>query len=182
MRIATFAGLDVSAKPSAFGTYFVLATCLAIFGASRLRLRAPAAVGFGIAGVLLHVGSVFVHHLGHALAARLVGYPMSGMRFFGPLASSLYPEHEPELSAAMHVCRAAGGPLLSVLFSYVTFLSRAILASRGPRRALWCYLALDNLVVLGLGSLAPLPFTDGGTFQHYWPALRRGIRVSSRFA
>jgi hypothetical protein len=77
VRIGTFAGLEVSAKPSVFGTYFVLAAGLAIFSASRLKLRAPAAVGFGIAGVLLHVGSVFVHHLGHALAALLVGYPNS---------------------------------------------------------------------------------------------------------
>jgi Zn-dependent protease len=104
-----------------------------------------------------------VHNLGHAWAARRVGYPMSGILFWGLLASSLYPPDEPLLPGRVHIRRALGGPLISLLASLASAVFVLALIGSG----VWWYLALfyclDNFIVFTLGALLPMPFTDGGT-------------------
>jgi hypothetical protein len=172
VRLGRILGLDVSAQPSSLVTYAALAGLLTAFGTSRLKLRLPAAVAFAGAGVTLHLLSLLVHHFGHALAARSAGYPMTGVRLFGPIASSVYPD-EPPLPVGTHLRRALGGPVSSFLFSCLILLIRPLARSSRVGQVLWWYLFFDNVFDFALGSLLPLEFTDGGT-------IRRNCRVSGR--
>jgi hypothetical protein len=177
MKLARLFGLDVSVQPSAGLTYGVLGIGLLVYAAVRLRLRPPAALSFAGGVLVLHILFVMVHHLGHAAAAWSVGYPMIGVRLYGPLASSVYPEGEPPLLARLHLRRAMGGPVASVLLALLIALLGPIYSRHRVGRVIWRILLLDNLVDLGLGSLLPLDFADGGTIRRYWPERRRSVPV-----
>ena len=168
MKLGSVLGLEVSARPSAFLVYGALGGLVAAYGALRLNLRWPASLT--LAGVCagLHVLSVLVHHLGHATAAAAVGYPMRGIRFFGPIASSVYPTEEPPLPAHVHIRRALGGPTSTFLFTLLIALARAVVPDRGVAHFVWRCVLFDNLFGLGLGSLLPLEFTDGSTLARHW--------------
>ena len=83
--------------------------------------RSDVVIG-AVMAVVLHWASEFVHQLGHAWAARRVGYPMTGIRFWGVLSTSLYPSDELPLPAALHIRRALGGPMASLLLSVAAAL------------------------------------------------------------
>ena len=155
-------GLKISARLSAA----VTAIGLALFAVVIFWSFAPLASGLlgGLAVVILHWFSELFHHLGHAWAARRSGFPMQGVRFWGPLAVSLYPRDEPELPAQVHIQRALGGPLASLLLSILA-AGAAWWASRYGGVLWWVALVffLDNFLVLTLGAFLPLGFTDGST-------------------
>jgi hypothetical protein len=89
---------------------------------------------------------------------------MLGVRFWGGLATSVYPTDEPPLPARVHLTRAAGGPITSLLAGTIVAIVRSRTGPRGGIASdLSQLLVFDNLLVLALGSLLPLGFTDGGT-------------------
>jgi hypothetical protein len=146
---------------------WIAATALSIW---LLQLRFLQATLTGLLICLLHWVAVFTHHLGHALAARGVGAPMVGVRLWGWLGESLYPPDEPALPASAHIRRALGGPLVSVLFG--SLVATLALAFRSEGSVLWitaAFLAVDSLLVFGLGPLIPLGFTDGSTLLKWLP-------------
>ncbi len=166
MTLGRIFGLAVSATPSAFAAHAVLWFALALVVHQRLK------PGFGktiwISGVAigLHILTILVHHFGHALAAHSVGHPMIGIRLWGLLGTSVYPEDEAALPDFSHLRRAVGGPVLSLIF--VAVIAR--LHVTGPSaRFLKAWLLVDNALGFVLGALLPLNFTDGGTIRRYWP-------------
>jgi hypothetical protein len=112
-----------------------------------------AALMGGLIAALLHVCSEVFHQLGHAVAARATGYPMTGIRLWWMLGSSLYPA--PSASA-----------LLTVVALVLWLLLRAVTPE-------WSWVGLvffvDNLVFYTLGSFLPLGFTDGSTLLRWLP-------------
>lgn len=144
------------------------------WGATRLLKihRREALVG-GLLATLLHIFSTIGHHMGHARAATVTGFPMQGIRFWGVLATSVYPEDEPTLPATIHIQRAVGGPLASATLSLFAGLLVVITRPLGYfLQVLASFFFLDNLLAFTLGALMPLGFTDGGTIL-YW-LLQRG--------
>lgn len=124
--------------------------------------------GLGLAGI--HFTSAGVHQLSHALAARSTGYPMNAVRFgrWLILATSIYPDDEPDLDPGLHIRRAIGGPIGSLVFSALCLA--AALALRAGSTGLAAAVALagvDSLFIFTLGSLVPLGFTDMSTILHY---------------
>jgi hypothetical protein len=96
---------------------------------------------------------------------------MTGIRLgkWALLGTSLYPADEQALPAAVHIRRALGGPIGSLLVSLVAAV--AALALRTGGGVLWwvgVFLFLDNLVLLTLGAFLPLGFTDGSTLLRWW--------------
>ena len=132
-----------------------------------LALPLPEALLLALAATLLHWISLLFHHLGHIIAARLTGYPISGLIIgtFGLLARDLYPTGEPELAPGIHIRRALGGPLASALLSLFFFL----LLPLWPGNWHWLGLVilLENLFVFTLQVFIPLSFNDGGTLLKY---------------
>jgi hypothetical protein len=175
------AGIPVTATRSAIITWVALGIALALVDADVVGRSLVAAVLGGIVGVVLHALSLLGHDLGHAVAAQQVGYPMERIRYWGPLSSTLYPEDEPSLPAAIHLRRALGGPIASLLLSVVALAIALAVRSLGAT-ATWLgiFLVFDNFAVLTLGALTPLGFNDGSTILYWWG--RRGEANAARNA
>ena len=169
-------GLRVTARPQAFVGTLVLWVLSAVVARFVLRLPAGEALLGGLLAAVLHWLSAIAHNLGHAVAARSTGYPMSGLRlgFLGVLASSVYPRDEPELPPALHIQRALGGPLASLAIGLVAgALALALHPSGGLAWWLALFVCVENIVVFGLQVFVPLGFNDASTVLHWWRQRQR---------
>lgn len=140
MALVAFGGLAV-----------VLMIVWLVFGAPLVE-----AVAGGLIAALLHYVMGFLHHIGHAIAARRTGYPMTGIHYWGPLATSVYPKDEPPLPGSTHIQRALGGPIFSALVS--VGLAVLVLLTRPPDNLIdWLiiFALIDNFLVFTLGVLVP---------------------------
>ncbi len=79
-QLGTLAGLQVTARRSVIFGVLGLWALLGGLAYALLDLPVATALSAGLAAAALHVGSEVVHQLGHAWAARRVGYPMVGMQ------------------------------------------------------------------------------------------------------
>ena len=169
--LGRLAGLKLSAVPLALVGSLLLLALLSGIAIGFLELPVGQALSGSLLAVILHWVSTLVHHLGHAWAARRTGYPMIGIRFgtLGVLATSRYPPDEQTLPAKIHIQRALGGPVGSLLFSLVAlviaFGFRAVNDTLGWVGA---FFFMDNLIVFTLGVFVPLGFTDGSTLLEWW--------------
>jgi hypothetical protein len=178
--------MRISAAPSTAGGALLLLTVFSWLGRRVFRLPPGVALIGGALATALHFVSELWHQSGHVRAAAATGHPMSGVRLWGVLGTSLYPPDEPQLPPEIHARRALGGPRASAWFAALGGL--AVLLTRPRRRSgqddgdprpsvafmISTLFALENLLVFSLGALLPLPFmeTDGGTLRRY----RRGHR------
>jgi hypothetical protein len=166
--LGRLASLELSARPSAFIGALLLWALFA--GLGWLLFATPgAALLFGLVCTALHWLSELIHHLGHARAARRIGYPMTGVRLWFIFGQSLYPAEEPPLPGRVHIHRALGGPLASILFG--AFAAVLALLVRPAGNFVWWVLVvalLDNWLILGFGAFLPLGFTDGSTLLAWW--------------
>ena len=168
--LAHFFDLDHIALGSAFVGFTLLWILLAAGAWKFLAQPLLTAVFLGFGGAVLHFAGEVFHQLGHARAARRAGAPMTGVRYWWVLGSSLYPENEAEQPPAVHIRRALGGPVASLWLAAI--LAGLLLAFRPgtPAFYLTAFACLENLLVFGLGSFLPLGFTDGSTLIKYWKA------------
>ncbi|MHB8507059.1 MAG: hypothetical protein ACYDGR_00210 [Candidatus Dormibacteria bacterium] len=157
-------GLDVSFSRGAVPGSLVLWVLYALVGRLAFDKRAGSAVRGGLVLVALHWLAEYLHNLGHAAAARSVGYPMTGVRMGDHLlfGTSLYPDDEPELPPDTHIKRALGGPFGSL--GVAAAGSAASLVSAGTEVG-WVptVFALENLLVFTLGNVVPVGFNDAST-------------------
>ena len=168
-KLGRLAGLSMSARPSAIAGTILLWAILSAIGFWLLDLPFGVALAAGLAAVALHWASEFLHNLGHAWAARRAGYPMIGIQLWGVLSASIYPPGEPALPGRIHIRRALGGPLGSLLVTLAT--GALALALRPLGGAIWwvaLFFFLDNLLVFTLGAMLPLGFNDGSTLLRWW--------------
>ena len=144
---------------------------LSIAGATLFGLSTGQAIGGGFVAMLLYWVADIIHNLSHATAARQTGYPMRGIHF-GFLAIfgiAVYPDDEPNLPAAVHIRRAIGGPIGSMITALIFgAIALALRSGGGLAWLLTAFFAWTNLLVFTIGALTPLGFTDGSTILHYW--------------
>ncbi|MBX7251031.1 MAG: hypothetical protein K1X50_03540, partial [Candidatus Promineofilum sp.] len=81
----------ISAAPSAGVGALLLAAAFGFVGRRLFRLSPAEAVAGGVLAAALHFLSELWHQKGHARAATRTGYPMTGVRLWGVLGTSLYP-------------------------------------------------------------------------------------------
>jgi hypothetical protein len=174
LKFGSLGGLKIMAKPSAFAGFALVWLLFSLIGRKWFKLGAGEAAAGGFFAALVHMLSELWHHAGHATAAKQTGYPMSGVCFVGPLATSLYPPDEPPLPPETHMRRALGGPIASALLALVTGLLALALQRVGGLPLMVAALAfLDNLLVFTLGAFLPLGFTDGDTLRRYLKQMQR---------
>jgi hypothetical protein len=171
--LGKIAGLKLSARQSVIPAFLILWLILAAIAIWLIRLPILGAIIGGLIAAALHFLSEFCHQLGHGIAARMTGYPMSGVLFWGPLSTSLYPPKERKLPASIHIQRALGGPTASFLLALVGGVLVLVFSSLGGT-FFWVsiFFFLDNLLVFTLGSFLPLGFSDGSTLL-YWSKQRK---------
>jgi hypothetical protein len=167
--LGRIASLRLTAAPSAIVGSILLWMLLSASAALGLGVPAVSAVVGGLVAVLLHWASDIVHQLGHARAARATSHPMIGIRLWWLLSASVYPSDEGSLPAAVHIQRALGGPVASLL---LTVIAAMIALALRPLDGVYWWVALffflDNLLVFTLGAFVPLAFTDGSTLLYWW--------------
>ena len=166
IKLGRVAGLQLSALPSAIISAIGLWTLLAFLAAVIGSLPIGTAIVGSLFATLLHFTSETLHQLGHAYAAKRTGYPMLGIRFWFVLGTSVYPLDEPTLPGRIHIQRALGGPIASVLLGAIATVLAAVI--QHWLGLLLFFFAVDSLVVMGLGAFLPLGFTDGSTILTWW--------------
>ncbi len=173
------AGLEITVDRTAYRAYgimglipvVVLGGYAALFRRRDVHGRTLIAlpvVGVGVAGY--HALAQLVHQLGHALAARATGYPMTGMRYEHGFTYSTYPPDEPRLPATVHLLRSfggVGGATLMLVIGVVLWL-RGRMTAHWVRRGLVTFVLLDSLLLF----LASAVVSDGLLFvvQRGWTA------------
>ncbi len=170
IRFGRLGNLEISAAPSAILGSLLLWLALSGIAIGLLHFTVSEAIITALIAVALHWLSKTIHQLGHARAARQIGYPMVGIRYWGVLSTSIYPSDEPPLPAEPHIHRASGGPLMSsnvVIVSAIVLLLLRLSHATGAVWWLAIFFLLDNLLVFTLGALLPIGFTDGSTLL-YW--------------
>jgi hypothetical protein len=156
-------GLQIDLLPVTFLATLLLWIGLSAAASYGIGIPLGESILIGLIATLLHWISVLLHHLGHFIASRRTGYPMSGLEIgmFGILARDVYPADEPELLPAIHICRALGGPIVSGLLTVLFFLLLPLWSVN------WYWLGLftllENLFLFTLQVFIPLSFNDGGT-------------------
>jgi hypothetical protein len=146
-----------------------------LLAGSLLDFATGDALIFAVGAVIVHWSGEYLHNIGHALAARRAGYPMQGIRFWGALATSVYPADEGPVPPAAHIQRAMGGPLFSAGVTVVFLVATLLLAEGGGVFAAIALFGLvDNLAVftvgacMPVGSFLPIPFeSDGDTILRW---------------
>lgn len=159
MRIA---GVAVKVERTAYPAFFVLG-CIpvavrlgyaALFHRSDLQRRSFITMALlGVCVAASHALGQFVHQLGHLLAARSTGYPMTGMRYEYGFTYSEYPPNEPSLPDSIHIRRSFGGvagTTLVLTFATLLWLRRGM-ATTWFTRWLLTFVLLDS-VLLFIGS------------------------------
>jgi hypothetical protein len=117
---------------------------------------------------IYHVVAQFVHQLGHALAARLTGYPMTGMRYEWGFSYSEYPSDEPLLPDSIHIQRSLGGVvgITLMLVIVVVLWLQVDMTANWLSRWLLNFILFDSLLLF----IASAVISDGLLFirQRGW--------------
>lgn len=178
IELGTYFNLRLTMTPLALLSHGVVALLAAWGGMAVLPLSIGPALLAGILIADMFFVCELAHQLGHAVAARRTGYPMTGIHWYSFFAASRYPKDEPELPPLWHIRRALGGFWVNMLigavlmpFAYYFWQSGGVLA--------WVLAvsAVYNFFIIGLGALLPIDipgvFTiDGGTIWHYWQKMK----------
>jgi hypothetical protein len=169
IKLGQVAGLELIATPSAIAASILLWVILSGVAIVLLKLPPGEALVGGLVALALHWGSEFVHHLGHAWAARRTGYPMTGVRLRGLIGTSLYPPDEPPLPGDIHIRRALGGPAANLLLTLLAaVVALALRPTGGTPWWVGVFFFVENLFIFTLGAFLPLGFTDGSTLLEWW--------------
>ncbi|NKQ36761.1 MAG: hypothetical protein HF973_14255 [Chloroflexi bacterium] len=104
-------GVEIYAVQSAILGSLILWVVFAGLGLWLLPLAPAVVLAGSLVAVFLHWFSEVWHQLGHALAVRQVGYPMTKVRLHWLLGVSIYPKDEVDLPADIHLFRALDGPM-----------------------------------------------------------------------
>ncbi len=176
IRVGRALGLDLSFVPSAVVGYLVLWVAFGLVGILVFHRSLLAAVTGGALLSALHALSELLHNVGHATAARRTGHPMTGLRYWGIFGTSVYPADEGRLPAGVHLRRAVGGPIGSLVTAVAAGLLTLGVYLVSSRLA-WIPLIffLDNLLVFVLGNFVPVGFNDASTVIR-WMGQRRAAQ------
>jgi len=165
-------GLHITADRTALPCTLLLWMGLSLAAGLLFRLSLVDALIAGFAATLVHWFSALWHDAGHIIAARMTGHPMQGLRLWTVFAINQYPADEGDLPAKVHVRRALGGPLASLI---LTFIFAALLFVVLQATALWWLVLfgfLLNALVMTSQIIVPLGFNDGATLRMWLPQMK----------
>lgn len=172
-QLLTFFGVPITyVRPAIYGSA-VLVIALTAAAVIFTELTPLDALIAGFSAMLLFWFSDIVHQYGHVLAGRRVGYPAIRIRLIHVMSATIYPQNEPRLSPDIHIQRALGGPIASLMMAILFgVLALMFWNVGGMLRFLLGYLFLLNMGLSFGALLAPIRNKyiefDGGTILHYW--------------
>lgn len=155
-------GLQISFVPLVFIGIIGIWLSLSLLGYYALDIPLGTSIILGFVATLLHYLLELIHSLGHAIAAKWIGYPMTEIRFgmYSFYAQTIYPKDEPELESSTHIIRALGGPIANFILAFILFAM--IPLWRGNWYWVGMFVFLDNLIYV-VQVFIPLGFNDAST-------------------
>lgn len=183
INLGRFLNVEITMAMSSFVTMAIVFVVATLAASTLLSQEIGAAIIFGVGVVFIHWWGDFLHQVGHILAASRLKYPAYRLHFWGPLSTTMYPKDEPELLPTMHVKRALGGPIASIIVSFVYGLILYVVGE-GYEPINWLALfgVVESILVFTLGALTPMnPFmpdsmkdfkTDGDIVLDWFQARR----------
>ncbi len=176
--LATVFNVRITFTPLCVVSYLILIPPITWLGMTLRNLNLIEGLIASFFIIALMFVTETIHQLGHAWAAKSVGYPMIGIRHFSWFSASIYPKDEPELPPLTHIKRALGGFWINLLIglalaplAFYLWTLNGVAAFTVAAASVW------NFFVLGLGALLPIDFNgftvDGGTILRYWKEMRK---------
>ena len=175
IRLFSFYGLTVTLIPAFFAGSAILLVLFSLIGTLALGLPVTQSVIGAVLATTLMWMSELIHQFGHAVAARAVGHPMVGISLgrFLFLGGSVYPTDEGDLSPTVHLRRATGGPVASLIVSAILIpIALGLQLSGGMRFAVAGFLFGLNLLVYMMEGLLVVGFNDG---EVLWKCVGWGV-------
>jgi Zn-dependent protease len=181
-KVATIRGIPVNVDSS-----WLWIAVLAVWSLwSRFQVypgvNSNAALGFAVLGAALFFGSVFLHELAHAVAARLNGIEVHGITlvFFGGFTSA----RSDEKGAGPALLIAAVGPGTSLAIGLLLAAAHSMVGSTEPLSEALRSVAAINLFMAAFNVLPGLPLDGGRMLQAaVWGISKKrdlGTRVAAR--
>jgi len=171
IRLGKVGGMEIALAPGFYVATVALLGVFLVVGVGFFHRSVPNALAGSFLLVLLHWLAETWHNYGHFVAARNTGFPMVGVRLGTAMlvfGTSVYPDEEQPLSAAVHIRRALGGPIGNAFLGAVGVVAiLAMAASRSHFTWVAIVFTLENWVVFVVGNCLPLGFNDGSTLL-YW--------------
>jgi hypothetical protein len=172
-----FGSIPVSVTRSAVIGTVVLVVILTIAALSLTHLTPLNSFIAAIIGTALHWFGCLVHQYGHFVTAKRTGYPATSARLWTILGTVLYPPNEPVLPPGIHIQRALGGPIASLILAVISgvIITVWLWSISEFSRFVSTFVLIDYIGLFAVGSLfPPLTFsfltTDGGTI---WQQVRQ---------
>jgi len=162
IQLGKFFGLRISFVPILFIGVIGMWLFLSLLGYYAFDFSFTEAILLGFVAMFLHYLLEVIHCLGHAVAAKWTGYPMTEIRFgmYSFYAQTIYPKDEPELPSSTHITRALGGPIANFVLAFILFATLPLW--HGNWYWVGMFLFLDNLIYV-VQVFIPLGFNDGST-------------------
>jgi hypothetical protein len=162
IQLGKLFGLQISFVPLVFIGVVGIWLGLSLFGYYALDIPFGESVILGFVAMLLHYVLELIHSLGHAIAARWTGYPMTEIRFgmYSFYAQTIYPVDEPQLPSSTHITRALGGPITNLILSFILLATLSLW--QGNWYWVGMFVFLDNLIYI-VQVFIPLGFNDAST-------------------
>ncbi len=179
VHLLTLFNIRITITPLCVVTYLILIPPFTWLGMTLRNLTLLEGLVASAFIVILMFVTENIHQLGHAWAAKSVGYPMIGIRHFSWFSGSIYPKDEPPLPPQTHIKRALGGFWINILIGLALApLAFYLWTLNGVAAFTVVAVSVWNFFVLGLGALLPIDFSgftvDGGTIVRYWREMRKG--------
>jgi Zn-dependent protease len=164
-KIATIGGIPVNVDASWLWIAVVAVyTLWARFEGTFGGLSSTGALAYAILAAALFFGSVLLHELAHAVAARSAGIRVQGITlvFFGGFTAARADEKGPVPALVI----AAVGPATSLVLGGVFWVvSRMTAEAEGPLSGVFGYVGWVNLFMAAFNVLPGLPLDGGRVLQ-----------------
>ncbi len=182
-RIGRIAGIPVNVDSSwVWIAVLAVYSLWSLLGARYSQLQTIAAFALAVLAAALFFGSVFLHELAHAVAARLNRIEVSGITlvFFGGYTSTRSDERGP---GAAFVIAAVGPATSLALGGLFVIVARLVAAANEPLAAAIGYVGAVNVLMAIFNVIPGFPL-DGGRMLEavIWRITRdheRGTRIAA---
>ena len=153
-------GTPVKVHPGILANLAALWGSLSWWAGRRQPARSwPVRLGIGFLQTLALLSADMGHAMTHIVSARMADAPMDEIVVSSGMPRTLY--HDNDVPPRAHRLRSLGGPVFSGLGLLISVFLRALTPRGSGMREVTDASCLGHGFIL-LGSLAPLPFVDGG--------------------
>jgi Zn-dependent protease len=180
-RIGTIWGIPVNVDSSWIWIAVLVTYSLwAEFNVEYVNIQSGTALGLAVFAAALFFGSVFLHEVAHAVAARLHGIKVFGITLvvFGGFTSARSDEKGPGPAFVI----SAVGPLTSLALGALFLALSVPTDASAPLSASFRYVGRVNLLLAGFNFLPGLPLDGGRMLEAAVWRISRNHELGTRIA